>query len=65
MSRWKCTQQRCQGAPRTCAIAFFVGVGDAQPDAGQTARPEGPEELAPEALGLALADVEAEHLAPP
>jgi len=39
-------------------------VADRQLDADQAARDERPEELAPERLGLCLADVEATDLAP-
>jgi hypothetical protein len=39
-------------------------VADRQLDADQSARDERPEELAPERLGLCLADVEATDLAP-
>jgi hypothetical protein len=39
-----------------------VGVRDDELDTGQAARDERPEELAPERLGLGLADVEAEDL---
>ncbi len=41
-----------------------VRVGDAQPDAGQAAGPQAAQKLPPEHFGLALADIEAEHLAP-
>src|SRR5262249_28073769 len=40
-----------------------VRVGDDQLHAGQTARDEAAEEAAPEGLGLALTDVETDHLA--
>ena len=38
-----------------------VGVGDDQLDAGQAAGDQAAQEAAPEGLGLALADVEADH----
>jgi hypothetical protein len=41
-----------------------VGVGDGELDADQPARDERPEELAPERLGLRLADIEADDLPP-
>ena len=49
---------------RDRVLEALVRVGDAQPDAGQAAGAQRAQELAPEALGLALADLEAEHLAP-
>lgn len=39
-----------------------MGVGDAQSDAVEAAAPQRAQELAPERLGLDLADVEADHL---
>jgi hypothetical protein len=39
-----------------------VGVADAQPDAVQPTSPQAAQELAPEALGLGLANVQADHL---
>ena len=64
-SRRKCTVQRCHGAPRTWASAAF------RPGARRIASstPTSPratsdrEELAPERLGLRLADVQADDLA--
>jgi hypothetical protein len=41
-----------------------MGVGDAQPHAVQAPGTQAPEELAPEALGLGLAHVQADHLTP-
>lgn len=67
MSRTKWTVQRCHGAPRTRAIAFFqagVLVADAQTHAGQAALPQRAQEGDPERLRLRLADVEPDHLAP-
>jgi hypothetical protein len=43
----------------------LVGVGDRELDAGQSASDEAAEELGPERLGLGLADVDGEDLAPP
>jgi hypothetical protein len=45
-------------------LEALVGVGDAQADAVEAAALERAEELAPERLGLDLADIEADHLAP-
>jgi hypothetical protein len=42
-----------------------VGVGDDQLDAGQAALDQRAQEVAPEDLGLGLATVKADHLAPP
>ena len=42
----------------------FVVVGDAQADAVEAAGAQRAQELEPERLGLDLADVEADHLAP-
>src|SRR4051794_15843029 len=66
-SRRKCTVQRCHGTPSTCASAAFrPGCASlmANWDAEQAARDQAPEELAPERLGLRLADVEADDLPP-
>ena len=41
-----------------------VGVGDGELDADQAARDQAREELGPERLGLGLADIDAEDLAP-
>jgi hypothetical protein len=46
-------------------LQALVAVGHAQADAVQAAATQIAEELAPERLGLDLADVEADHLAPP
>ena len=40
-----------------------VGIRDAEAHSGQPASAQGAQELAPEALGLCLADVEADDLA--
>ena len=59
--------QRCQGTPSTCAIAFLRPWWASEThelDAGQAARAQAAQELAPERLGLGLADVDADHLAP-
>ena len=58
--------QRCQGQPSTCAIAFFspgCASLDDELHAAQAALDQSAEEAAPERLGLALADVEPDHLA--
>jgi hypothetical protein len=58
--------QRCDGGPSTVASAAFqprVRAGD-QLDSDEAARDQRSEELAPERLGLRLADVEADDLAP-
>ena len=44
-------------------LQALVGVGDAEPHAVQAAGQETAQELAPEGLGLGLADVDADHLA--
>ena len=41
-----------------------MGVGDAQPDALEPPSPQRAEELAPEGLGLRLADIDADDLPP-
>jgi hypothetical protein len=41
-----------------------VGIGDGELHAGQAARDQPAEEVGPKRLGLGLADVEAENLAP-
>ena len=59
---------RCHGHASTRAIGVlepFVLIGDRQPHAGQAALLEAAEELDPEAAGLDLADVQADHLAQP
>ena len=59
--------QRCQGAAEHLGdrrLQAGVGVGDGQLHAGQAAGDQAAQELAPERLGLGLADVEADHLAP-
>ena len=63
----KWTVQRCQGVPEDLPdrrAQALVAVGDAEPDTGQAAGSERPQELAPERFGLGLADVEADHFAP-
>jgi hypothetical protein len=45
-----------------CGLQAGVGVGDAQLDAVQATSPQRAQKLAPERLGLGLADVQAEHL---
>ena len=50
--------------PGDRVLEALVGVGDAQAHAVQAAAAQRSEELAPERLGLDLADVEADHLAP-
>jgi hypothetical protein len=45
-------------------LQSFVRVGDDQRHAGQATLDHASEEVAPERLGLALAAVEADHLAP-
>jgi hypothetical protein len=44
-------------------LEALMGVGDAQQHAAEAAGDEAAEEVAPEALRLRLADVEADHLA--
>src|SRR5215216_1581850 len=45
-------------------LQSLVGVGDAELHAPQAAADQAAQELCPERLRLALADVEADHLAP-
>ena len=57
--------QRCQGAPRTCASAalrpgWASEIAELHPD--QPARHQRAQKLAPEGLGLGLADVEPDDL---
>ena len=59
--------QRCQGDAehlRDRGLEPLVGVGDRQLHAGQAASDEPAQELGPEGLRVALADVERDHLAP-
>ena len=59
--------QRCHGAPRTCASAAFRPGCASEMASCTPTRPRATsdrEELAPERLGLRLADVEADDLAP-
>ena len=60
--------QRCQGAAEHLGDRgpqALVGVGDAELRPGEAAGPEAAQELAPEGLGLGLADVDADDLAAP
>ena len=57
--------QRCQAQPSTCAdrrLQAGVRVGDRELHADQAALDEAAQEVAPERLGLGLADVEADDL---
>ena len=59
--------QRCQRAPedlRDRGLQPGVRVGDRELHADQAARDQAPEELGPERLGLGLADIDREDLAP-
>ncbi len=67
MSRTKWTVQRCQGQARIRAIAFVRPVCWSLMASGtptQATLPERAQEGDPERLGLDLADVEPDHLAP-
>ena len=47
------------------ALEALMGVGDAELHPGEAAGPQASQELAPEGLGLGLADVDADDLAAP
>ena len=66
MLRRKCTVQRCHGQPSTWPIAALSPSWQSETQRRTPCRPRAQraEELAPERLGLGLADVEADHLAP-
>jgi hypothetical protein len=67
MLRTKRTVQRCHGALHRAgdrALAALVVVGHDEPDALQAARLQRAQELQPEGLGLDLAEVQADDLAP-
>src|SRR3954447_13017643 len=60
----KCTRQRCQNLADG-GLQPLVRVRDHQLRPAQAAPCQAAQELAPERLGLAVADRHAEHLAPP
>src|SRR5215217_3932383 len=64
----KWTVQRCQAQPSTLAMAAFrpaCASEIAELDADQAPLDEASEELGPKRLGLGLADIDGEDLAPP
>lgn len=50
--------------PRDRRLQAFVTIADDKPQTGQAAGAEAAQELDPERLGLDLAEVQADHLAP-